>query len=312
MIAVVAAGQAAQVAAVLQEAGETVDADRPHRAAPRRRRHLSRHARAMTTPRKRVAILISGRGSNMAALIEAAGDRDYPGRDRRRHLRQGRTPAASPSPRRKGIADAASSRAATIASKDAHDAAIDAALDALRRRDRLPRRLHAAADAALRRELAGPDDQHPPLAAAALSRASTPIERALDAGMRIHGCTVHFVTPEMDDGPIIAQAAVPVLIGDTRGPTCPRACSRPSTSSTRWRCGWSRKARRAWKTAAPCSPASPTTATEATALVTALAARSRNARSTSKRWPDYAVRLRRPALPAPRTQTLLSWKAAPP
>ena len=39
--------------------------------------------------------------------------------------------------------------------------------------------------------------------------------RALDAGVRIHGCTVHFVTPEMDDGPIIAQAAVPVLIGDS-------------------------------------------------------------------------------------------------
>ena len=38
--------------------------------------------------------------------------------------------------------------------------------------------------------------------------------RALGAGVRIHGCTVHFVTPETDDGPIIAQAAVPVLIGD--------------------------------------------------------------------------------------------------
>ena len=38
--------------------------------------------------------------------------------------------------------------------------------------------------------------------------------RALAAGMRIHGCTVHFVTPDMDDGPIIAQAAVPVLTGD--------------------------------------------------------------------------------------------------
>ena len=38
--------------------------------------------------------------------------------------------------------------------------------------------------------------------------------RALAAGMRIHGCTVHFVTSEMDDGPIIAQAAVPVMVGD--------------------------------------------------------------------------------------------------
>jgi len=39
-------------------------------------------------------------------------------------------------------------------------------------------------------------------------------QRALDAGVRITGCTVHFVRPAMDDGPIIAQAAVPVLPGD--------------------------------------------------------------------------------------------------
>ena len=38
--------------------------------------------------------------------------------------------------------------------------------------------------------------------------------RALEAGVRVHGCTVHFVTPELDQGPIIVQAAVPVLDGD--------------------------------------------------------------------------------------------------
>ncbi|TIY09065.1 MAG: phosphoribosylglycinamide formyltransferase, partial [Mesorhizobium sp.] len=38
--------------------------------------------------------------------------------------------------------------------------------------------------------------------------------RAIRAGIRIHGCTVHFVTLDMDDGPIIAQAAVPVMVGD--------------------------------------------------------------------------------------------------
>jgi phosphoribosylglycinamide formyltransferase-1 len=39
--------------------------------------------------------------------------------------------------------------------------------------------------------------------------------RALEAGVRVHGCTVHFVTAALDNGPIIAQAAVPVLPGDT-------------------------------------------------------------------------------------------------
>ncbi len=39
--------------------------------------------------------------------------------------------------------------------------------------------------------------------------------RALEAGVRIHGCTVHFVTPALDSGPIVVQAAVPVLPGDT-------------------------------------------------------------------------------------------------
>jgi phosphoribosylglycinamide formyltransferase-1 len=42
-------------------------------------------------------------------------------------------------------------------------------------------------------------------------------ERALAAGVKLHGCTVHFVTAELDHGPIIAQAAVPVLDGDTAG-----------------------------------------------------------------------------------------------
>src|SRR4029077_9585999 len=37
-----------------------------------------------------------------------------------------------------------------------------------------------------------------------------PHRRALDAGVKVHGCTVHFVTPELDHGPIVIQAAVPV------------------------------------------------------------------------------------------------------
>ena len=40
-------------------------------------------------------------------------------------------------------------------------------------------------------------------------------KRALEAGVKIHGATVHFVVPEVDSGPIVAQAAVPVLDDDT-------------------------------------------------------------------------------------------------
>ena len=40
-------------------------------------------------------------------------------------------------------------------------------------------------------------------------------QRAIDAGCKLAGATVHFVTPELDHGPIVAQAAVPVLSGDT-------------------------------------------------------------------------------------------------
>ena len=41
------------------------------------------------------------------------------------------------------------------------------------------------------------------------------IEQALDAGVKVTGCTVHFAEPKVDSGPIIAQAAVPIVAGDT-------------------------------------------------------------------------------------------------
>jgi len=40
-------------------------------------------------------------------------------------------------------------------------------------------------------------------------------QQALDAGVRVHGCSVHFVIPALDQGPIIAQAVVPVVVDDT-------------------------------------------------------------------------------------------------
>ena len=65
-----------------------------------------------------------------------------------------------------------------------------------------------------RRCLAGPDAQHPSEPAAGFPGLHTHA-RALAAGVKLHGCTVHLVTQTMDEGPILAQAAVPVLPGDT-------------------------------------------------------------------------------------------------
>ena len=77
--------------------------------------------------------------------------------------------------------------------------------------------------------------------------------RALEAGVRIHGCTVHFVTAEIDDGPIIAQAAVPVLTGDSEADARgARAQGRAPALSAGAAAG-RRRARRGWLTGAPCT-----------------------------------------------------------
>ena len=63
--------------------------------------------------------------------------------------------------------------------------------------------------------------------------------QALRAGVRIHGCTVHFVTPELDHGPIVIQAAVPVLPGDTEEELAARVLKeehRIYPQAVRWFC----------------------------------------------------------------------------
>lgn len=63
--------------------------------------------------------------------------------------------------------------------------------------------------------------------------------RALEAGVRLHGCTVHFVTPELDGGPIVIQAAVPVLAGDTEATLAARVLTqehRIYPQAVRWFC----------------------------------------------------------------------------
>ena len=63
--------------------------------------------------------------------------------------------------------------------------------------------------------------------------------RALEAGVRIHGCTAHFVTPDLDSGPVIVQAAVPVQPGDTEEQLAARVLAqehRIYPQAIRWFC----------------------------------------------------------------------------
>ena len=96
-------------------------------------------------------------------------------------------------------------------------AAFDAALD--RRYIKLIlicllRRFHAAADGGFCRSLARPHHQYSPVAFAKYKGLNTHA-RAIEAGDSEAGCSVHYMRPEMDDGPVIVQRRVPILPDDT-------------------------------------------------------------------------------------------------
>lgn len=162
--------------------------------------------------KKRVAILISGRGSNMQALVEAARAADYPAEV---------VLVVSNRPDAPGLqrAQSAGLKALAIdhkgyATREAFDAAVDAALaenaiDLVCHAGFMRIQGNEFATRWIGRQL----NIHPSLLPS--FKGLHPHKQALDAGVRISGCTVHFVTPELDSGPIIAQAAVPVLAGDT-------------------------------------------------------------------------------------------------
>jgi phosphoribosylglycinamide formyltransferase-1 len=162
--------------------------------------------------KKRVGILISGRGSNMAALIAAARARDYPAEV---VLVISNRPDAHGLP----IARAAGLEARIVdhkgfSSREAFDAAVEAEL--LEARIDLVCQagfMRIQSEAFAKRWLGRQLNIHPSLLPA--FKGLNPHKQALDAGVRISGCTVHFVTPELDAGPIVAQAAVPVREGDT-------------------------------------------------------------------------------------------------
>ena len=162
--------------------------------------------------RKRIGVLISGRGSNMEALIEACNDPDYPAEI---------VTVISNRPDAPGLENASQAGIATqvidhksYPSREAFEADLDAALRAAN--------VELVCNAGFMRLLtegfveAWRDKQlniHPSLLPA--FKGLDTHERAIETGVKIAGCTVHFVRTEMDSGPIIAQAAVPVLAGDT-------------------------------------------------------------------------------------------------
>lgn len=163
-------------------------------------------------PKLPVGILISGRGSNMAALVEAAAAPDYAARvavviankgdakglDFARH--HGIPAVAIP---HRDFSDKPSFEAAVTAELDRHGVELVCLAGFMRLLS--PVFIGRWKDRLI--------NIHPSLLPA--YRGLHTHERALADGARIVGCTVHHVVPEVDAGPIIAQAAVPVLPGDT-------------------------------------------------------------------------------------------------
>jgi phosphoribosylglycinamide formyltransferase-1 len=164
--------------------------------------------------RKRVAILISGRGSNMASLIEAAKQPDFPAEI---------ALVISNRPNALGLdrASAAGVAAHIIDHTRFNDrAAFEREIDVTFSQ----RQIDLVCLAGFLRLLTPEFVQrwegrminvHPALLPA--FKGLDTHARALAAGVKIHGASVHFVVSEMDSGPIIAQAAVPVLDNDTPG-----------------------------------------------------------------------------------------------
>lgn len=161
---------------------------------------------------KKIVILISGRGSNMQAIVNAARNEKWPARIAA--VISNRADAA-------GLAFASSQGIPVdvVLSKDFSDrAAFDAALQASI--DRFSPDLVVLAGFM---RILGPDfvnhyagrmlNIHPSLLPSFTGLATH--RQALQAGVKVHGATVHFVTAQLDHGPIVAQAVVPVEDDDT-------------------------------------------------------------------------------------------------
>jgi len=160
---------------------------------------------------KRLAILISGRGSNMARLASACTERGWPARI---------VGVIADRPEAAGIATARGLGLpvevlahASFDGREAFDAALAARLDALEPDFVLLAGFMRILSEDFVRHF---DDRlvniHPSLLPAFTGLRTH--ERALEAGVRVHGATVHGVTAALDQGPILAQAVVPVRRDD--------------------------------------------------------------------------------------------------
>ena len=159
----------------------------------------------------RVAVLLSGRGSNLQALIDACRDPDFPATI---------VSVISNNPHAQGLARAQKAGIATTVvnhrsyeSRETFDAAITNDLDEARAElvclAGFMRILTKSFVDTWRNRLL---NIHPSLLPA--FKGLDAQQQALDAGVKLTGCSVHFVRTGLDDGPIIAQAAVPVLDND--------------------------------------------------------------------------------------------------
>lgn len=161
---------------------------------------------------KRIVILISGRGSNMEAMIKSRDKGELPGAELVAVL-SNRADA-------KGLETAAAAGIATqvldhkaFANRESFDVALADAIDAWQP-DLvvLAGFMRILTEGFVRHFEGRLLNIHPSLLPAFPGLHTH--QRALDEGVRIHGCTVHFVTPALDHGPVVIQAAVPVLDGD--------------------------------------------------------------------------------------------------
>lgn len=166
----------------------------------------------MTSARKRVVVFISGGGSNMMALLAASKAADFPAEI---------VAVISDKASAGGLAKASNEGIATFAferkayaGKAEHEAAVLAALADLKPDIICLAGYMRLLSADFIRTYQGRIiNIHPSLLP--LFPGLHTHDRAIEAGMRVAGCTVHFVTEGMDEGPIIAQAVVPILPGDT-------------------------------------------------------------------------------------------------